>query len=81
MPLLPYLFVSDVGTGLKWSLAVMAVALFVFGWVKTGVVSGWRGRQKVAACAKGGVVMVVVGGLAAGAAMGLVRLLGKEGVK
>lgn len=56
------------------SIAVMAVALFAFGYVKTCVVEGWEGRDKVQAGVGGGVQMVVVGGAAAGAAMGLVYL-------
>lgn len=53
----------------------MAVALFVFGYVKTGVVNGWTKRQ----CVWGGVQMVLVGGMAAGAAMGVVKGLSSGG--
>ena len=53
----------------------MAFALFIFGWVKTGVVGGWRGRENVFKGLKGGLQMVVVGGVAAGAAVGLVRAI------
>lgn len=74
LPLLPYFWAGDVMTALWWSLGVMAVSLFVFGYGKTCFVGGWRGRENVFAGMKGGVQMVVVGGLAAGCAMGLVRL-------
>ena len=53
----------------------MIVALFSFGWVKTGVVCGWSGRSKMWAAATGGAQMVIVGGVAAGAAVGLVRAI------
>ncbi|MCJ1405198.1 hypothetical protein MMC11_008424 [Xylographa trunciseda] len=77
VPLLPYLCVnnSEVLLALYISIGVMAVALFAFGWVKTGVVSGWRGRKNMIACAISGVQMVVVGSAAAGAAVGLVRAI------
>ncbi|KAE8441762.1 hypothetical protein EG329_004320 [Mollisiaceae sp. DMI_Dod_QoI] len=72
IPLLPYFFVENVRTGLGWSVGIMVIALFAFGWVKTGFVVGWRGWGNVARGVKGGGEMVFVGGLAAGAAMGLV---------
>ena len=53
----------------------MIFALFVFGWVKTSIVCGWRGKSNVIAGFKGGAQMVVVGGIAAGAAIGLVRAI------
>ncbi|KAK4180252.1 VIT family-domain-containing protein [Triangularia setosa] len=81
LPLIPYFFVvGHVGklmTGLYISIGVMGVALFTFGYVKTGVVVGFA-RQHARKCTLGGVQMVVVGGMAAGAAMGLVK--GFEGV-
>ncbi|KAK0742420.1 VIT family-domain-containing protein [Apiosordaria backusii] len=81
LPLIPYFFVvghtGRLMTGLYISIGVMGVALFTFGYVKTGVVVGF-GRQHAKKCMLGGVQMVVVGGMAAGAAMGLVK--GFEGV-
>ncbi|OBT73943.1 hypothetical protein VF21_07471 [Pseudogymnoascus sp. 05NY08] len=71
LPLVPYFFVEEVERGLWVSVAVMAVALWVFGWVKTGVCGGGNWER-----VKGGGEMVVVGGVAAGAAMGLVRAFG-----
>ncbi len=68
IPLLPYMFFHDILTALWWSVAVTPVALFVFGYVKSGFtgVPPWRG----------GVQTVLVGGLAAAAAFGIARLLG-----
>lgn len=75
LPLLPYFFVGSdqVYEGLYISIAVMVVALFVFGYVKTCVVEGWDGGKAVRAGCFGGMQMVIVGSAAAGAAMGLVR--------
>jgi VIT1/CCC1 family predicted Fe2+/Mn2+ transporter len=75
IPLLPYLCVgeNEVLLGLYISIAVMAVALFSFGYVKTCIVTGWEGARCVRMGLFGGVQMMVVGGAAAGAAMGLVK--------
>lgn len=59
---------------LYWSLGVMTLCLFTFGYVKTCFVSGWKGSENVFSGTKGGFQMVIVGGIAAGCAMGLVRL-------
>lgn len=76
VPLIPYFFVGpeDAFHALAWSAATMVVALFVFGYGKTCFVSGWTGRGDVLRGLFGGAQMVVVGGVAAGAAMGLVKL-------
>jgi VIT1/CCC1 family predicted Fe2+/Mn2+ transporter len=75
LPLIPYFFVGRdaVYTGLYISIAVMVVALFAFGYVKTCIVSGWTGGRNIGEACFGGVQMVVVGSAAAAAAMGLVR--------
>ncbi|KAK0617257.1 VIT family-domain-containing protein [Immersiella caudata] len=77
LPLIPYFCVGSgegkLMEGLYISVGVMAVALFLFGYVKTGVVVGWEGARAVRKCVFGGVQMVVVGGAAAAAAMGLVK--------
>ncbi|CEJ56526.1 Putative Vacuolar iron transporter Ccc1 [Penicillium brasilianum] len=75
VPLLPYFFVGphDAFVALRWSIATMAIALFLFGYGKTCFVSGWRGRRNVRKGVIGGVQMVLVGGVAAGSAMGLVK--------
>ncbi|KUJ07638.1 DUF125-domain-containing protein [Mollisia scopiformis] len=72
LPLLPYFFVDGVRRGLAWSVGIMIIALFSFGYTKTCFVSGWKGWRKSLLGVRGGVEMVVVGSLAAGAAMGLV---------
>ncbi|GCE98273.1 protein ccc1 [Zygosaccharomyces mellis] len=74
VPLLPYFFVQHVGTGLIWSIIVMGITLFWFGYLKTQV-------SMSDACTLGkkvseGLQMVVVGGVAAGAAFLLVKTLG-----
>lgn len=82
LPLIPYFCVgkNEVYTGLYISIGVMVVALFVFGYGKTCVVTGWRGGANIRGGCYGGVQMVVVGSAAAGAAMGLVRAFqSKEG--
>jgi VIT1/CCC1 family predicted Fe2+/Mn2+ transporter len=82
LPLIPYFCVgrNQVYEGLYISIAVMVVALFVFGYVKTCIVVGWEGGRNIRGGCYGGVQMVVVGSAAAGAAMGLVRLFnGDEG--
>lgn len=53
----------------------MALVLVVFGYVKTGVVRGWHGRDNVVARAWEALQMLVVGAFAAGAAVGLARLV------
>jgi vacuolar iron transporter family protein len=78
VPLVPYFFVAPnhVFEGLVWSIGIMVAALFGFGYVKTCVNTGWRGWGNSWAGVKGGGQMVVVGGVAAGAAMGLVKAFG-----
>ncbi|KAL2828942.1 VIT family-domain-containing protein [Aspergillus cavernicola] len=75
IPLIPYFIATQVLVALYASVAVMAVTLLVFGYIKTGVVRGWTGRDNILAGVKGGIQMVLVGGVAAGAAIGLVRLI------
>ncbi|CAD0115002.1 unnamed protein product, partial [Aureobasidium uvarum] len=74
VPLIPYFFVprGEVVSALYWSFGVMLSCLFAFGYAKTAFVVGWRGRvwQGVV----GGVQMMFVGGVAAGCAMGIIRL-------
>ncbi|KIX05026.1 uncharacterized protein Z518_05898 [Rhinocladiella mackenziei CBS 650.93] len=80
IPLIPYFIVvrSDVLTGLWWSIGLMAVVLLMFGYVKTGVVRGWTGRENYQACTGGAIQMLVVGVIAAGAAVCLVRLINQN---
>ncbi|KAE8145455.1 VIT family-domain-containing protein [Aspergillus avenaceus] len=76
IPLIPYFIVNQVIDALYYSIGVMAVTLLVFGYIKTCVVRGWRGSDNIAAGIKGGVQMCLVGGVAAGAAIALVRMIG-----
>ncbi|MCJ1431068.1 hypothetical protein MMC27_000418 [Xylographa pallens] len=75
LPLLPYFFVKidDVGGAFWWSVAVMIVALCAFGYVKTCILGGWKGRSNLIKGVRGAVQMVGVGGVAAGAAMFFVQ--------
>jgi VIT1/CCC1 family predicted Fe2+/Mn2+ transporter len=81
LPLIPYFFVGteDVYQGLYISIGVMVLALFAFGYAKTCAVVGWEGHRNVRDGCWGGVQMVFVGSVAAGAAMGLVRVFNGEG--
>ncbi|EPE31614.1 vacuolar iron transporter Ccc1 [Glarea lozoyensis ATCC 20868] len=80
LPLIPYFFVGvdQVYRGLYISIGVMVTALFAFGYGKTCAVVGWEGRRNVREGCWGGVQMVFVGSVAAGAAMGLVRGFSRE---
>jgi VIT1/CCC1 family predicted Fe2+/Mn2+ transporter len=69
IPLLPYMLVSDVRTALLFSVSVTLVALFVFGYVK--------GRFTGLPPIRGAVQTTLIGGLAAGAAFGIARLIGQ----
>jgi VIT1/CCC1 family predicted Fe2+/Mn2+ transporter len=67
IPLAPYMLLSSVQTGLWWSVGVTLLALAIFGWAK--------GRFTGINPLKGAVQTVVVGGLAAGAAFLLAKLI------
>ncbi|TGZ81310.1 DUF125-domain-containing protein [Ascodesmis nigricans] len=80
IPLLPYFFVGreEVMTGLYASVGTMAICLFIFGVIRTILVGeeevgdagkSWFGRVK------GGMEMMAVGGVAAGASWAIVRAL------
>ncbi|KAJ5637954.1 hypothetical protein N7490_007833 [Penicillium lividum] len=81
IPLVPYFVAAQVNEALYWSIAVMAVTLAAFGYIKTCVVRGWSGRDNIIAAIWGGIQMVFVGGVAAGAAIGLVRLIDTGGAQ
>lgn len=76
VPLVPYFLVGadEAFYALRWSILTMVIALFLFGYAKTCFVTGWKGRENIRRGLFGGVQMVIVGGVAAGAAMGLVKL-------
>lgn len=79
IPLIPYFIADQVIVALKYSIGVMGFTLLAFGYTKTCIVRGWTGRENILAGVKGGVQMCFVGGVAAGAAIGLVRLIDGEG--
>jgi vacuolar iron transporter family protein len=68
IPLGPYILMSSVTNALYVSMAVTLIALFVFGYAKGRVtgINAWRS----------GLQTVLVGGVAAGAAFGIARLIG-----
>ena len=67
IPLTPYILLTSVQTGLRWSVGVTLLALAVFGWVK----GHFTGINPF----KGAVQTVVIGGLAAGAAFLIAKLI------
>lgn len=73
IPLLPYFFVSEVGVGLIYSIVVMTITLFIFGYFKAQMSMG--NNCDVKKKIMEGVEMIVVGGAAAGAAWFFVKLL------
>jgi vacuolar iron transporter family protein len=79
IPLMPYFFVTEVNKALFISIGLMAFVLLIFGYAKTGVVRGWRGRANILAGVKGSIQMLIVGAVAAGAAVGLVRAVNSAG--
>ena len=67
IPLAPYILLSDVRTGLYFSVGFTLLALAIFGWVK--------GRFTGIHPLKGALQTVVTGGLAAGAAFLIAKLI------
>jgi len=72
IPLLPYLLFASMHTAFAGSVIVMVLALFAFGWVKTALLA----ELDRIVCLRNGLQMVVMGSLAAGAAMGCVKAVG-----
>jgi VIT1/CCC1 family predicted Fe2+/Mn2+ transporter len=68
IPLSPYIFSPDVGAALPLSVAITLLALFIFGFFKNQV----TGLNPL----RGGFQTMLIGGVAAGAAFGLARLVG-----
>lgn len=81
IPLLPYFFAPTVGEGLRWSIGLCLIALFVFGAGKSWVLRS-EGGASWRRCGFEGTQMMVLGGLAAGSAILCVWLLdvGEDGV-
>ncbi len=68
IPLLPYMLVGRISTALLLSVCVTLVALFAFGYVK----GHFTGLPPL----RGAIQTTLIGGLAAGAAFGIARLIG-----
>ncbi|RFN51866.1 hypothetical protein FIE12Z_3827 [Fusarium flagelliforme] len=75
IPLLPYFFASTVGSGLQISTVMCLVVLFSFGAGKKWMLSSKEDEMR--ACVVEGLQMLVLGALAAGAAVLCVSWLGK----
>lgn len=71
IPLLPYFFAEVVQTGFVWSVIIMIITLFAFGYSKTVLSLGTEVSSRD--CMYNGVSMLLTGGFAASAAWGLVR--------
>lgn len=74
VPLLPYFFVDQVVVALCFSTVIMIIALFSFGYGKVCIISGWSGSANIRKGLVGGTQMIVIGSVAAGSAMAIVRL-------
>ena len=74
IPLFPYFFTSTVGRGLHWSIALCLIALMVFGSGKSWVLHGEE--KSVKRSLWEGLQMLILGSLAAGAAVLCVNLVG-----
>jgi VIT1/CCC1 family predicted Fe2+/Mn2+ transporter len=68
IPLLPYMLMQSVSAALGMSVCVTLIALFVFGYVK----GHYTGLPPL----RGALQTTIIGGLAAGAAFGIARLIG-----
>ena len=68
VPLSPYFFVTSPTEGLKISIVVTIICLFIFGWFKSKItgINPWSGAMRVA----------LIGAAAAGAAFGIAKLIG-----
>ncbi|OTA02199.1 iron transporter [Trichoderma parareesei] len=77
IPLLPYLFAATVGLGLRWSTALCLVALMSFGAGKSWLLRGGEAESSSwMRCVWEGLQMLILGSLAALAAVLCVSLLG-----
>lgn len=75
IPLLPYFFIPRAHVALMYSSIVTGIILLIFGAVKSRVTGAGTGATGVL---WGAFSTLMVGGLAAGAAYGIVRLLEGE---
>lgn len=70
IPLLPYMFISNPGQALWWSIGATLCALFLFGWIK-GSITGTRASRSA-------LETVMVGGLAAAAAFSIAKVVSQK---
>lgn len=73
IPLFPYFFTKHVGTGLIFSVVIMLVTLFIFGYIKT--ILTMSDAANLEKKIKEGFQMVMVGSIAAGSAWFCVKML------
>lgn len=68
LPLIPYFAVrqDQVRDAFYASLAIMIVALFTFGYLKTGLDKGWKGKNNVQSALFEAGMMLLIGGAAVG---------------
>ncbi|KIY49736.1 DUF125-domain-containing protein [Fistulina hepatica ATCC 64428] len=74
IPLLPYFFIPIARTALIWSVVITGIILLIFGAIKARVTGAAAGKG-VPGYVWSSVSTLLVGGVAAGAAFGIVRLL------
>ena len=75
LPLIPYFFTATTMDGLIWSCVFTGIVLVLFGVVKSLVLNNQSGREGWRKAVKSGIWTLIVGGLAAGGAFVVVRLL------
>lgn len=68
LPLIPYFVVrqGQLRDAFYASLSIMIVALFTFGYLKTGLDKGWKGKEKVQSALFEAGMMLLIGGAAVG---------------
>jgi VIT1/CCC1 family predicted Fe2+/Mn2+ transporter len=66
IPLMPYIFISDIMPALKMSAIATSIALVLFGWIKGRFTGVNQGRSAIQT--------LVIGALASSAAFGLAHL-------
>lgn len=67
IPLVPYILIPEAAVGLSWSIACTLLALLLFGYIK----GGFTGTNRI----RSGVQTVLIGGIAAGVAFAIARLV------
>lgn len=72
IPLLPYFFIPQAHIALIYSAIITGIVLLIFGAIKAHVTGAGRGTYSYV---WGAVSTLLVGGVAAGAAFGLVKLV------